>query len=222
MRSWLLLAALSVGGLSVSGCVPRAQYVKLQNQNEKLEERVKRLDAKADAQVAAFKELLADFKPLIDRGLLKVEVVDGRITLAVASDVLFASGSSELSPAGKEDLGSIARLLAKRVGDRDFQVEGHTDSEPINSAEYPSNWHLGAARAIAVTRHMIANGFPEDHISASTFADNSPVASNGSTGGRAQNRRIEIVLLPEFSDLPGYKRLMAEQNGRSRGRGKGK
>jgi chemotaxis protein MotB len=221
MRSWLLIAALSVGGLSLSGCVPRAQYVKLQNQNEKLEERVKRLDARADAQLAAFKELLADFKPLIDRGLLKVEVVDGRITLAVASDVLFASGSSELSPAGKKDLADITRLLAKRVGERDFQVEGHTDTEPINTPEYPSNWHLGAARAIAVTRHMIANGFPEDHISAATFADNSPVAANNSTGG-AQNRRIEIVLLPEFSDLPGYKRLMAEQNGRARGRGKGK
>ena len=216
MRSWLLIAALSVGGLSLSGCVPRAQYVKLQNQNEKLEERVKRLDARADAQLAAFKE------PLIDRGLLKVEVVDGRITLAVASDVLFASGSSELSPAGKKDLADITRLLAKRVGERDFQVEGHTDTEPINTPEYPSNWHLGAARAIAVTRHMIANGFPEDHISAATFADNSPVAANNSTGGRAQNRRIEIVLLPEFSDLPGYKRLMAEQNGRARGRGKGK
>ncbi|MES2643679.1 MAG: OmpA family protein [Myxococcota bacterium] len=215
MRHWLLIAALSVSTMGNVGCVSNAKYAKLQA-------RVDRLDARAEAQLKAFKELLADFQPLIDRGLLKVEVVDGRITLAVASDVLFASGSSELSAAGKKDLADITRLLARRVADRDFQVEGHTDSEPINSAQYPSNWHLGAARAIAVTQHMVANGFPEDHISAATFSDNAPVAANSSVGGRAQNRRIEIVLLPELSDLPGYKRLMAEQNGRSRGRGKGK
>lgn len=215
MRHWLLIAALSVSTMGSVGCVSNAKYAKLQA-------RVDRMDARAEAQLKAFKELLADFKPLIDRGLLKVEVVDGRITLAVASDVLFDSGSAELSPAGKKDLADITRLLAKRVGDRDFQVEGHTDNEPIHSAQYPSNWHLGAARAISVTQHMVANGFPEDHISAATFSDNAPVASNSSVGGRAQNRRIEIVLLPELSDLPGYKRLMAEQNGRSRGRGKGK
>ncbi|MDP2315833.1 MAG: flagellar motor protein MotB [Pseudomonadota bacterium] len=222
MRPWILIAVLSASAVSSVGCVSKAQYVKVQNENERLHERVEKLDARAEAQLKAFKELLADFKPLIDRGLLKVEVVDGRITLGVASDVLFASGSSELSPAGKKDLADITRLLAKRVGDRDFQVEGHTDNEPINTAQYPTNWHLGAARAIAVTQHMIANGFPEDHVSAATFADNSPVSSNGSASGRTQNRRIEIVLLPELSDLPGYKRLMAEQNGRSRGRGKGK
>ena len=136
----------------------------------------------------------------------------------MAADVLFASGSAVLSNSGRDNVAEIARILAKRVGDRDFQVEGHTDNEPINTPEFPNNWYLGAARAIAVTQVMINNGFPDDHISASSFADNSPVAPNASAAGKAQNRRIEIVLLPDLSDMPGYKKIMSESTSRTRGR----
>jgi chemotaxis protein MotB len=218
MRIVTLFAALTL----MSGCVSTSQYLKVQKENERLHERIEKMDERAEAMLRAYKELLADFKPLIDRGLLKIEVVDGRITLGMASDVLFASGSADLSSGGRENIVEITRILSKKVGDRDFQVEGHTDTEPINTPQFPNNWHLGAARALAVTQLMVANGFPEDHISAASFGDNSPVASNGSASGKAQNRRIEIVLLPELSDMPGYKRLMTEHKGRSRGRGKGK
>lgn len=202
----------------LGGCVSQADLDKCQAENKALKDRIEKMDARAEAQLKAFKDLLNDFKPLIDKGLVKVEVVDGRITLAVASDVLFASGSAELSPAGRENVADIARILSKRVGDRDFQVEGHTDNEPINTPQFPNNWYLGAARAIAVTQVMINNGFPEDHISASSFGDNAPVAPNASAGGKAQNRRIEIVLLPDLSELPGYKKIMAESGARPRPR----
>ena len=213
--SILLVAALTLGG-----CVPKAQYMKLQTENKELKQRVERLDSIAEANLKAYRELLADFKPLIDRGLLKVEVVDGRITLGMASDVLFASGSAELSQAGKDNIGEITKVLAAKSKDRDCQVEGHTDSEPSNTPQYPSTWHLGAARAIAVTQFMVARGFPEDQISAASFADNAPVAANSSGTARAENRRIEIVLLPDLADLPGYRKLMAEQKegGRKRER----
>lgn len=216
-----IIAVLSLLTLA-SGCVSTSQYLKVQKENERLHERIEKMDARAEAQLHALKDLLADFKPLIDRGLLKVEVVDGRITLGVAADVLFASGSAELSRGGRENIIEITRILTKKVGDRDFQVEGHTDNEPINTPQFPNNWHLGADRAIAVTQLMIANGFPEDQISAASFGDNNPVAANGSNGGKAQNRRIEIVVLPDLADLPGYKRLMSEHKSRNRGRGKGK
>jgi chemotaxis protein MotB len=216
------LSLVLLAGLLGSGCVSMSQYTKLQEENQQLKNRVERLDAVAEAQLKAYRELMADFKPLIDRGVLKLEVVDGRITLGLASDVLFASGSADLSPGGRESISEITRILASRAKDRDFQVEGHTDSQPINTAQFPTNWHLGAARAITVVQQMVTQGFPEDRISAASFADNSPVAPNNSAAGQAQNRRIEIVLLPDMSDMPGYKRLMNEQKGRSRGRGKGK
>lgn len=213
MRAVLLLAALALGG-----CVPKAQYMKLEQENSRLKERVERLDNLAEQNLKAYRELVADLKPLIDRGILKVEVVDGRVTLGMASDVLFASGSAELSAQGKDNIAEIVQILKNKTKDRDFQVEGHTDNEPISTAQYPSNWHLGAARAIAVTQFMVSRGFPEDQVSAASFADNAPIAPNTSDGGRAQNRRIEIVVLPDLSDLPGYRKLMQEEKGRNRGR----
>jgi chemotaxis protein MotB len=218
MRSLLLLLA----ALSLGGCVPKAQYMKLEAENQKLKDRVERLDNVAEQNLKAYRELVADLKPLVERGILKVEVVDGRVTLGMASDVLFASGSAELSATGKDNIAELAMILKNKSKDRDFQIEGHTDNEPISTAQYPSNWHLGAARAVAVAQFMVSKGFPEDQLSAASFADNAPVASNGTTEGRAQNRRIEIVVLPDLSDLPGYRKLMAEEKGRNRGRGKNK
>lgn len=215
MRALVLIAALALGG-----CVPKAQYVQLQQENARLKDRVERLDARAEQALKSYRELMADLKPLIDRGIVKLEVVDGRITLAMPSDVLFASGSAELSASGKANIADLTAILKNKVNDRDFQVDGHTDNEPINTAQFPSNWHLGAARAIAVTEFMISRGFPEDHLSAASYADNSPVATNGSEAGRAQNRRIEIVVVPDLTEMPGYRKLMQEQEQKGRARGR--
>lgn len=199
-------SALLIVGLLSSGCVARSQYVQLQQENQRLRNRVERMENRLEAQQAEVRELMADLKPLIDRGVLKVEVLRGRVTVAVSSDVLFASGSADLTPSARRDLADVARALSRRAGDRDFQVEGHTDNEPIATAQFPDNWSLGAARALTVTRFMIENGFPRAHLSAASFADTRPVASNGTPEGRRQNRRIEIVLLPDLEDLGGPKR----------------
>lgn len=192
---WLLLPLV----LS-TGCVAKSQYLKLEAENDRLRDRVERLDARLDRQQAQAKELMADLKPLIDRGVLKVEVAKGRVTIAVASDVLFASGSAELTESARRDVAEVARVLARRASEYHFQVEGHTDSEPIRTAAFPDNWYLGAARAIAVAQQMITSGFPRDHLSAASFADTRPVAPNSSEAGRRQNRRIEIVLLPDLQE----------------------
>lgn len=218
MRTWILVVALALMTTAGSGCVPKADYVKLQNQYNKLEKENARNEERIKAQLSALKELLAELKPLIDRGVLEVEVVEGRIVIGMASDVLFASGSAALSDNGKRNVAELARLLARRVDDRNFQVEGHTDNEPINTPEFPDNWSLGAERSLAVARYMISNGFPRDHLSAATFADTMPVADNDNGSGRTKNRRIEIVLLPDLGDLPGYKKLTETQPGRARGK----
>jgi chemotaxis protein MotB len=196
---------------SLSACVSSQQYLRLQ-------QRVEKMDARIDKMVAEIRELKADLQPLIDRKILTVEVVDGRVTLGMRSDVLFASGSAQLSETGKANIAELTRALSRRANDHDFQVEGHTDSEDIHTEQFPDNWHLGAARALNVAAFMRQAGFPEEHLSASTFADTQPAASNNTPEGRAQNRRIEIVVLPDLSDLPGYKRIMEENKGRARGR----
>jgi chemotaxis protein MotB len=160
----------------------------------------------ADARIAEFRGLLDKFKSLIDAGKLKVKIVDGRMVVELATDVLFASGSAKLSEEGKAAITEVAGVLAS-IPNRSFQVEGHTDNVPISTAQYRSNWDLAAARAITVLRTMAEAGMPEDRISAASFGQSKPARPNDSSEGKAANRRIEIVVVPDLSSLPGFDEL---------------
>lgn len=162
--------------------------------------------AEAEARVQEFKKLLDRFKKLIESGKLKVKIVEGRMVVELATDILFASGSATLSKDGKAAISEVAGLLASIPG-REFQVAGHTDNVPIATAQYPSNWELAGARAITVVRTMVSSGMPAERISAASYADTKPVAANDSNETRAQNRRIEIVVVPDLSTLPGSEEL---------------
>lgn len=207
------------------GCVPLSKYNTLQSQYESTQETANRLKEKLEAEnaltqklMSEFHDLMVDLKPLIDKGIVSVEMVDGRVVIGMDSDVLFSSGSAEMSAAGKQNLAELSRLLSRRAADHNFQIEGHTDSDPISSAQFPNNWYLGSARAIEVAEYMIAQGFPPDHLSASTYAWFQPVASNATPEGRRQNRRIEIVMQPNLGDLPIFQALQ-ENAGKPRSRG---
>jgi chemotaxis protein MotB len=162
--------------------------------------------AVAEARIAEYRDLLAKFKSMIDSGILKVKIVNGRMVVELASDILFASGSAGLSPDGEKSLGDVAKVLAQ-LPDRSFQIEGHTDNVPIKTERFPSNWELGAARAITVVQTMQKGGVPADRLSAASFSEYRPVGKNDSADGKAANRRIEIVLMPDLSQLPGYEEL---------------
>ena len=169
--------------------------------------------AAAEARVAEFKSLLAKFKALIDAGKLKVRIVDGRMVVVLATDILFGSGSANLSKDGKAALSEVAQVLASIPG-RSFQVEGHTDNVPIATAQYPSNWELASARAINVLKAMVESGLPAGRVSAASFGDARPSVANDSSDGKAQNRRIEIIIVPDLSGLPGFDELQkAEKSG---------
>lgn len=186
--AFALVAALT------QGCVSKSKYAEMEARFDQCHERLEKARGKDGSPHA---ELLAQLKPLVDKGLLEVTEIDGRTVIAMRSEVLFGSGSATLSDDGSHTVRDVATVLAKNTT-AEWQVEGHTDDEPIASAEFPSNWHLGSARAIAVVQTMIAAGMAPNHLSAATFAEFSPVAANTSADGKAQNRRIEIVLLPEI------------------------
>lgn len=162
--------------------------------------------AEAEARVAEFKSLLARFRSMIDAGKLKVKIVDGRMVVVLATDILFASGSASLSKDGRSAISEVAQVL-KDIPQRAFQVEGHTDKVPISTAAYASNWELAAARAITVLKAMVDAGLPAERVSAASFAETRPVASNEFADGKAQNRRIEIIIVPDLSALPGFEEL---------------
>lgn len=166
-----------------------------------------RRKAEADRRVAEARNLLARFKPLIDAGTLRVSLIEGRMVLALPTDVLFDTGSAQLSKAGKLALAEVALVLHEDFADRRFQVEGHTDNVPIHNTTYASNWELAAARALGVVKLMVDRGVAPSALSAASHGENRPAMPNESDAGRAYNRRIEIILVPDLSSLPGAAEL---------------
>ena len=160
----------------------------------------------SDRRMAEYRQLIQRFKSLTDAGQLSIKIVDGRMVVALPSDILFASGSSRLSGKGNETIGKVTEILVG-VSDKKFQVEGHTDNVPIRTKSYPSNWELASARAINVLKTMVSSGMPEHRISAASFGETRPFQSNDSKEGKQANRRIEVVVVPDLSSLPGYDEL---------------
>ncbi|MCR9142978.1 MAG: OmpA family protein [bacterium] len=163
-------------------------------------------NAQADARIQEYNALIQRFQKLIDAGKLKIKIVDGRMVVELPSDILFASAQATLSRDGHKSIREIAAVLAE-VPDRKYQVEGHTDDWPIQTVRYRNNWELAAARAITVVRTMIDTGLAPERVSAAGYGDTRPVGDNETQDGRAQNRRIEIVIVPDLSGLPGFNEL---------------
>lgn len=167
---------------------------------------VQKRKAAAEARIKEFRDLLARFKALIDSGKLKVRIVDGKMVVELATDVLFGSGSATLSAEGKAAVTEVAGIL-KTIEGRQFQIGGHTDNVPIRTAQYRSNWDLAFDRAHSVLKTMIDAGMPATRISASSYGEFQPRVPNTDDSSRAQNRRIEIVVVPDLSQLPGAEEL---------------
>ncbi len=160
----------------------------------------------AEARVAEFRRLLERFKPLMDAGRLRVKIVGGRMVVELPTDVLFASGHAKLSKEGKQAIVEVAQLLTT-LAERRFQVEGHTDNVPIRNRRFRSNWDLAQARALTVVHTMIEAGMPPERLSGASFGQFDPAAPNDTDEGRRANRRIEIVVVPDLSTLPGFEEL---------------
>lgn len=106
----------------------------------------------------------------------------------------FESGSASIRQTSLPVLARIASLLAQR--DYRIRIEGHTDNVPIHNARFSDNWELSTARAAEVVRLLIVRyGFPPPHLSAAGFAEYHPIIANDTPVNRAQNRRVDIVIL---------------------------
>ena len=177
----------------------------LEEQN-KLVEELKARDRQAQQRLATFRAMVERFQKMIESGKLRVRIVRGRMVVELAENILFDSGSAELKKEGQAALTEVASVLAS-IQDRDFQIAGHTDNIPIKSAKFPSNWHLSTARALTVGTFLASHGVPPVRLSAAGYADTQPAASNDTAEGRQQNRRIEIVLMPNLDELPDLSSL---------------
>lgn len=158
--------------------------------NTLLAERVNQLEQYQSEFFARLRNILATNE--------NIRVVGDRFLLP--SELLFASGSAQLGEEGKRELDKLAEVLLDVVaaipGDIDWilRIDGHTDLIPINTPQFPSNWELSTARAVAVVRYLAAQGVPERRMVAAGFGEFFPVAGGTTPDALQKNRRIEIKL----------------------------
>jgi chemotaxis protein MotB len=130
---------------------------------------------------------------LVDRKLVRVRNTEQALEVEIRADVLYPSGSAQLSAEAQPILDKVAEILGGFPNP--IRIEGHTDSLPIRSAVFPSNWELSAARAASVVHLFVRRGLSPEHMSVAGFGEFRPAMSNDSVEGRNRNRRVIIVVL---------------------------
>lgn len=174
--------------------------------NQRIEElRQEIFEIKLDKE-ESLKEMSDTYGSMLDKmqseiaqGQVTITELKGKLTVNMLDAVLFDLGKAEIRPEGMVVLQKVVDVL-KDVKGKVIRVEGHTDNLKIHGAlakKYPSNWELSAARAVNVAKYLQEKGIDPTILSGSAFSEYKPVASNDTQEGRAQNRRIEIVLIPE-------------------------
>jgi chemotaxis protein MotB len=152
--------------------------------------------AEADKRIAAMEDVQKQFAKMIDAGQLEVKARNGNLVISLPSEVLFASGSADVSEKGQIAIIEIGVTL-KKLADRRFLVLGHTDDQALKNSVFKDNWELSTARALNVTRTLVKAGMDAKNLIPAGAGQHDPLGKD-----RARNRRIEIALLPALSELP--------------------
>ncbi len=155
----------------------------------------------ANKRLDSFRKLNERFRALVDTGKLQVTFRNGQMVLKLPAGILFGSGKADLSKEGKEALAEVTTILLE-FKDRRFVIAGHTDDRAIRTRQFKNNWALSTARAVSVVQFMIEAGFSPKNLAAAGYGEFDPVESNETPEGRQLNRRIEIILVPDLSELP--------------------
>jgi chemotaxis protein MotB len=169
----------------VAGCVPQQQY----NQEVQQVQHLTYMDN-------TYKQLNQNLQAEVNADQVQVKQLQNRLQVTMVNAILFPERGWKLSENGKQELGKIVPALQDVTG-KQIVIEGYTDNEivlePLKS-RFPNNWYLSAARAISVVSYLEEQGIDPNGLSAVAFGKYHPVASNDSPSGRAQNRRINIVI----------------------------
>lgn len=131
---------------------------------------------------------------------VKLEMMGKGLVITILGDVLFDSGKAKIRPESYPILDKVATVLKENVPGLNVGIEGHTDSVPIKFSGWKSNWELSTARALSVLHYLVEEKdiFPQ-RVSALGYGEYRPVASNSTKEDRQLNRRVEIVILPQFT-----------------------
>lgn len=177
-----------------------------------LEQKITEISLAREEEVAKVKgtydELVEGMKQEIEDGKIKITRLADRLSVSMVDKILFPSGESEVTPEGVKVLERVGGVL-KNTTNKVIRVEGHTDNVPISSKlvkKYPTNCELSNARATNVVRFLQDNvGIEPVRLEAVGLSEFHPIASNETAQGRSQNRRIEIILLPDIKEVQAEK-----------------
>lgn len=172
---------------------------------QKREARVNELEsliAKKDSTVQMVRSRLKDALLNFDGKGLTVEVRDGKVYVSLENSLLFPSASWSVEPEGKKALQQLAQVLAENP-DLNVMVEGHTDSdEYFGRTAVKDNWDLSVMRATSIVKILTENeGVNKANITAAGRSEYVPIATNDTPEGKAKNRRTEIIITPDLSEL---------------------
>lgn len=168
-------------GSSKQGTIAEPHIVSAARVREDLEHIRRDLDQRLAAQIA--------------NRVVAVQLGRDGLVISLREAGFFDSGSATPKPETTPTLHQIAGAL--RGTPYDVRVEGHTDNVAMHNAEFDSNWELSAARAVRITRMFLdLHAIRPEQLSADGFAEYHPVADNGTVEGRAENRRVDIVVMP--------------------------
>jgi len=181
-------------------------YSKVQHELEaKIADMSKEKEAEMSRLTDTYDKLVVDMEKEIEKGQIKITQLEDRLSVSMVDKILFPSGEAEITPEGVKILERVGSVL-KNTQNKTIRVEGHTDNVQIHpklQKKFPTNWELSTARATNVVRFLQEKvGIESVRLQAVGMSEYHPVQSNMTEEGRSQNRRIEIILLPEHTDEP--------------------
>jgi chemotaxis protein MotB len=203
--------------LVLGGCVTRGSFNEVVEERDRLSRRNSELMSVAvsldravrlrDNEIAELEreqqELGDEVARWAVRGAIRMQLLADGLHLLLPHDVLFGSGTTELSTEGRE----LIVELVQEVNQQPYQIAvlGFTDNVPVGpelADRYPSNWELSGARAASVVRVMQAEGIPAEQLIAISRGETGAIAPNDTPEGRAQNRRIDVRIRPVVNAPP--------------------
>jgi chemotaxis protein MotB len=228
MKSNFTKASLSLllCGVLMSSCVSSKKYDELKASKEALEreqaanrDKVNELNStlkEREQKLAELERAMNDQKKILDdlrnevntalagfnQGDLSVSIRDGKVYVSMSDKLLFATGSTKVNNTGKQALDQLVNVLKKNqsVG---VMVEGHTDDVEVlaGTKNIADNWDLSVLRATEITRLMTQRGLSPDRITPAGRAFFQPVDTGRTAVAKAKNRRTEIILTPDFTEI---------------------
>jgi len=185
-------------------------YQNCEGQLEMCNGNLEKLDAERQQlaqQLVQSQQTIDDFKRQLKAGAtpseasgfgeganVKYDPAAGTITVTLQNTVLFSSGKAALKKSTISELDHINSVIRKRYSGMQIDVVGHTDTDPIKKSNWKDNWQLSAERALSVLRYLTGKGISSSQIRAVAAGSSRGVASNKTSSGKAQNRRVEIVV----------------------------